>query len=215
MASALEVARLLKFDGPCSISSLAKKLSLTYEAVRQVVEKMQFDGLLKPVTHREKASPGRPAQNWSLTNRGEHLFPKHYDDLTNTLLTALQHGTLNGQAPLLAEVASLKSETLSLHRASLSRAEKLDAVRRIYGEDDDFISIEDTDDGIEVIEHNCPYLNVALVHPGLCSVTTNVMGNILGQRVVRTETFQQGAGRCVFRVLEEPTPTDFVLESEN
>lgn len=213
MTSALEVARLLKFDGPCSISRLAKKLTLTYEAVRQVVEKMQLDGLLQPVTNQETVSPGRPAQNWSLTTRGEHLFPKHYDELTNTLLTALEHGTLNGQASLLAEVASLRAEALSVNRTSLSRAEKLDALRRVYGEDDDFISIEDAEDGIQIIEHNCPYLNVALVHPGLCSVTTNVMATILGHRVVRTETFQQGAGRCVFRVLEEPAPKDFVSES--
>lgn len=213
MTSVLEVAQLVKFHGPCSISHLAKHLHLTYEGVRQVVEKMQSDGLLEPVSNQSTSSPGRPAQHWSLTTRGEHLFPKHYDDLTNTLLTALKHGPLNGGAHLLAELATMKADALRSQRGALSSAEKLDALREIYGENDEFISVEDTGEGIQIVEHNCPYLNVALVHPGLCSVTTNAMSQILGQQVIRTETFQEGAGRCVFRVLDQPAPASFVLEN--
>lgn len=212
MTSQLDVARLLKFDGPSAISGLANSLGLTYEAVRQIVEKMQSEDLVTPISRPERSSRGRPAQAWTLTIEGEHLFPKHYDELTDTLLTVLGRGTHNGKAELLAEVASRKTEALAIKNASSSREERLEVIRRVYKEDDAFISIESTDEGIEIVEHNCPYLRVAIAHPGLCSVTTNVMSQILGQKVVRIETFQRGAGRCVFRVLDEEAPGEFVFE---
>ena len=59
--------------------------------------------------------------------------------------------------------------------------------------------------GYRVIERNCPYLNAAMKRPALCSVTVNSLTRLLGVRVDREERFQNGDGRCVFRVYaDEP-----------
>ena len=51
-----------------------------------------------------------------------------------------------------------------------------------------------------LIEHNCPYLSAAMDEPRLCSVTLSTMKRLLGVEVERTERFQRGDGRCVFRI---------------
>ena len=77
---------------------------------------------------------------------------------------------------------------------------------------------EKTEDGYRLIERNCPFYNTAMRRPNLCSISVNALTRVLGVRVFREEKFQEGAGRCVFRVMaNEPVDTEslqFALESE-
>ena len=83
----------------------------------------------------------------------------------------------------------------------LSLHERVAALKDIYMEDDAFIEIEQNGEEIFLIERNCPFANIAMKRPALCSVTVNVLTRLLGLRVVRKETFQNGDGRCVFSIL--------------
>lgn len=212
MSTQLEVAKLLKFDGASSIADLADSLGISYEAVRVVVDRMEREGVVESRLGEGTRTRGRPKQLWTLTIRGEHLFPKKYDALSDTLLRTLGQGPLNGQRELLEELATVKTEELATRFHGASEDSRLSAVQQIYSEEDDFISVERKDGGLRIVEHNCPYLNVAVAHPGICAVTTNVMGNVLGRKVVRTETFQAGDGRCVFAVLDEAPSLTFTPE---
>lgn len=213
MVSQLGVARLLKLRGPLVLSDLARELGVTYEAVRQVVEKMESKGFLERARRPNSSGRGRPAWSWTLTVRGEHLFPKKYDELSDALLTAVGTASpLNGHYSLLKELADVKTAALTGGASGRSFDDRLEALRNIYGEDDAYLTITKSDAGTTITEHNCPFLNVALAHPALCSVTTNVMGRVLERQVERIETFQGGDGRCVFRVLEQKPEAQFVLE---
>ncbi|MDR4949766.1 hypothetical protein [Neobacillus cucumis] len=83
----------------------------------------------------------------------------------------------------------------------LSFTERVAALKDIYMENDSFIEIEQHGEKILLIERNCPFANVAMKPPALCSVTVNFLTMLLGFRVVRKETFQNGDGRCVFSIL--------------
>ena len=213
MVSRLGVARLLKLRGLLVLSDLARELDLTYEAVRQVVEQMESKGFVERVRRPNSSGRGRPAWSWKLTVRGEHLFPKKYDELSDSLLTAVGTASpLNGHYSLLKELADVKTTALIGRVSVQDFDDRLESLRNIYGEDDAYLTITKSDGGITITEHNCPFLNVALAHPALCSVTTNVMGRVLERQVERIETFQGGAGRCVFRVLEQKPEAQFVFE---
>src|SRR4029077_19972848 len=77
------------------------------------------------------------------------------------------------------------------------------ALKGIYDEDDAFTSVKKDARGYMLVERNCPFLNVALKRPRLCSITVSTLTRLLGVRVVREERFQDGDRRCVFRVLED------------
>jgi predicted ArsR family transcriptional regulator len=99
----------------------------------------------------------------------------------------------------------------------LSLAERVEALKEIYLEDDAFMDVDDSGDRLSLIERNCPFLNVAKRRPLLCSVTVSALTRLLGYRVIREERLQNGDGRCVFRVLlNEPVEEgsfNFTLES--
>src|SRR5262249_41046711 len=96
-----------------------------------------------------------------------------------------------------------------------SLEEKIEALKDLYFSKDPFTSVEKGPDGIRLLEHNCPYLNVALEQPALCSVTLSTLTRLLGFRVVRSERFQSGHGRCVFKILtDQPMDPRFQCEYE-
>jgi len=57
------------------------------------------------------------------------------------------------------------------------------------------------------VERNCPFLDVAMARPLLCSSTVTTLTRILGREVVREERFQDGHGCCSFRIYED-SPVD-------
>lgn len=74
-------------------------------------------------------------------------------------------------------------------------------------EDDPFTSVE-RNGGIKLVERNCPFRNVAMERPALCSTTVSTLTRLLGVRVERELTFQNGDGCCAFHVhLDQPVDT--------
>ena len=98
----------------------------------------------------------------------------------------------------------------------LNLNERVAALKGFYMDNDSFIEIEQNGEEILLIERNCPFANVAMKHPTLCSVTVNVLTRLLGLRIVRKETFQNGDGRCVFSILSnqpiDTRPHSFLIE---
>lgn len=100
----------------------------------------------------------------------------------------------------------------------LTLAQKVTALKSWYLDDDPFMEIQTSNGEFLLKERNCPFLNTAMRRPVLCSVSINALSRVLGFRVVRDEKFQDGDGRCVFRVIQdEPIDSDswqFRLESD-
>jgi len=185
----------LKHRGVATIAQLADVLHLTGEAVRQQLLQLQREGWVSnDVPKGDRHRTGRPASVFRLTPSGDHLFPKAYDELASNLLA------FAGDDPLRRLTdAKVKAAEPSMH--DLPLAAKVDALKGLYSNDDPYMSVETTrDGGYRLIERNCPYLNVAMENPSICTVSIDVLTRLLGVRVEREETFQGGDGRCAFRV---------------
>jgi predicted ArsR family transcriptional regulator len=209
----------LKQHGSATIAQLAAILQLTGEAVRQQLLQLQRDGWIE--AHIDRASAGRtgrPATSYSLTAAGDHLFPKQYDALSVAMIDAISDELGPDAAKrVLARVAEDKANVIGPVLRDLSVEQRIAALKNWYLQDDPYMETEKTDDGYRLIERNCPFYNTAMRRPNLCSVSVNALTRVLGVRVFREEKFQNGDGRCVFRVMaNEPVDTenfDFTLES--
>ena len=199
----------IKGTGPMDISELAERIGISYEGMRQQLAQLELEGWVTRSLERETSRPGRPRSLFGLTSAGDHLFPKEYDDLAVALIDAA--GDRLGPAAvrqLLEEVARKKVEYWEPRLADKSFEERLAALSDIYLSDDPFCRVEYGDDAEpKLVEMNCPYLEVARRRPALCSVTVSVLRRLLGRKVVRTERFQDGCGRCVFRVESQEEPS--------
>lgn len=209
------ILRELKLRGRASQSELADALSLTREAVRQQLAQLEEHGLVQ-AEPQPTAGRGRPTHQYRLTARAEERFPKFYDALTVTLVSALgdKYGD-EGLRDVLAYVTDQQVTAWQPRLEGKSLDERMKALRGVYFDKDPFTEVRRDEDGATLIEHNCPYLTAAQHEPRLCSVTVSTMKRLLGVEVERTERFQHGDGRCVFRIHEDrPVQEPFRFEWE-
>lgn len=208
--------RFIKAKGSAVLADMAAHLAMTREAVRQQLTALEQDGWVQRAAQRKAAGQGRPATLFALTAAGDHLFPKFYDVLTVELLDTLAE-TLGADA-LRRMLASLTDKQVAHWQdklRGLSLAERIEALKGFYFEQDPFTHVEYDEHGTVLVEHNCPYLNLAMQRPQLCSVTVSTLSRLLGVRVKREARFQNGDRRCAFRVLaDEPVAKDYQFEFE-
>jgi predicted ArsR family transcriptional regulator len=211
----------LKRQGPSTIAQLAEQLQLTGEAVRQQLLQLQREGWLEARVTRtnDRGRTGRPATSYSLTEAGDHLFPKHYDALTIALMDAVAAEL--GPDALKRVLEKISNGKVGLAQSALlplNLSARMQALKDWYLKDDPHMAVEQVENGYRLIERNCPFINTAMNRPSLCSVSVHALTKLLGFRVAREEKFQNGDGRCVFRVYaDEPVDTtamEFRLESE-
>src|SRR4051812_45477044 len=178
------------------------------EAVRQQLLQLQREGWVEAVRDEahEKRS-GRPAAHYRLTPAGDHLFPKNYDQLGVALLDAVSgHLGPDALSRVLAGMTDAQVKMWEPRLAGKTLHEKLQALTSLYdpqGGNTAYAHVENGGGGLRLVEQNCPYLNVARERPAICSISVSLLSSLLGLEVVREERFQDGDGRCVFRVYEE------------
>jgi predicted ArsR family transcriptional regulator len=194
------VLTCLKERGHLSLADLAESLSLTREAVRQQLLQLELGGFVESEQEPASGKAGRPAALFRLSSAGEHLFPKRYDALAVALIDAVGELGPAAAKQVLSKVVEAQVAEWEPRLAGKSLAEKTEALRALYLEQDAFMDVKRDGDDWLLTERNCPYLEVARQRPALCSVSVNVLSRLLGAQVVREQRIQDGHGRCVFRV---------------
>jgi len=211
----------LKREGPLAIAQLAERLGMSGEAVRQQLVQLQREGWIEAIHERAGARhSGRPAARYRLTQAGDHVFPKHYDALTVAVLDAIASELgPDSLDRILGSLTETRARQWEARLAGKSLRERVEALRGVYEGEDPFMDAEEVPGGFRLVEHNCPFLNVALARPVLCSLTVSLLSRLQGIEVVREERFQTGDGRCAFRVLtdrpREPDAPTFEREGQN
>ena len=225
--------QVLKRRGPLTIRALADELDITYEAVRQQIAELLRAGWVRSaatgarrggdgaIRHRDdRTDPkkrGPASREYRLSAAAEHLFPKHYDELSIELVQQV-HESFGGAGivEILARMTDARVRRWAPLLQGLTVKEKVKALCALYEDKDAYMQLDWREDAPALIEHNCPFFNVAQKHPAICSVSVNALERLLGCKVVREQSFQAGHGRCVFRLrLEQPHSQNaaFALES--
>ncbi|HEX6088212.1 MAG TPA: DNA-binding protein [Thermoanaerobaculia bacterium] len=186
--------------------------------MRQQLLQLQREGWIEAVVDHDtvRGRTGRPATVYCLTDAGEHLFPKHYDTLSIAIIDAVSEELgMDAAVRVLARVSDDRVNVLAPRVEGRTLEERLELLRSWYVADDPFMTHERDGDDYRLIERNCPFYNTAMNRPALCSVSVNALTRLLGVRVRREEKFQDGDGRCVFRVYSREPVTDwrFTLET--
>jgi predicted ArsR family transcriptional regulator len=205
-----ELLRVIKQIGSASASELASQLGLTREAARQQLQLLEHQQLV--VCHKKNSgSAGRPALLFSLSEAGEHLFPKRYDELSLLLLDTVTEELGNRQLErLMGAITDRQVAQWQAQLAGLSLKDRLLVLKDFYFENDPYTEVIEDTDGLWLIEQNCPFLNLAMERPALCSITVSTLTRLLGVEVRREKRFQSGDGRCAFHILgDRPVATDF------
>ncbi|MDA2983761.1 MAG: helix-turn-helix domain-containing protein [Actinomycetota bacterium] len=193
-------------SGAQPVAALAVHLGISEVATRRHLGVLAEDGL---VEEREpRASGGRPAACFALTDRAARLFPQSYDRFANELLDFLtaEHGRdgllaflrwrVDREVGALTDAVqggTLEERVVRLAEALTSAGFVADVVR------DDTPNALPT---LQLIQHHCVIEGVAREHPEICSYEAAAFSRALGTDVQlsRRETIADGSPACVCTV---------------
>lgn len=193
---------MLKKSGPLTVLEIAKELGISQIAVRRHIGMLERDHLIEAAIQRQ--AMGRPTTVYSLSERGEHHFPRNYGDFTLEILKDLE----KEQAELIHLLFRRRKERLlSEMRRQLQHVERfeerLTRLAEVQDQKGYMVEVVDEEDGFLLKEHNCPISNVAKEYRIACLCELEMFREVLGTDVNRIECYAEGDNYCAFKI-EKP-----------
>jgi predicted ArsR family transcriptional regulator len=205
--TSLKILELLKWNGPASQETLAKKLSLSTMAVSKHLTNFLQQGLVS--FEERKQERGRPIKFWSPTKAADRFFPNTHNRLAESLISITREAL--GEEALETLLGVHTARKVKQYRQDLEGVKELkERVRTLaylrnkegylaeYQEDKD-------EEGVYIlIENHCPICDAASQCRDLCDSELRVMQQVLGPQVniERMEHIQSDDRRCYYRIRE-------------
>ncbi|WP_211246697.1 helix-turn-helix transcriptional regulator [Cohnella pontilimi] len=202
-----QLLHMLKVQGYCSVSDMAKAMGITEMAVRRHIQTLEREGLLRSTLVRQ--AMGRPSYRYALTELADDLFPKNYLQLTLDLLNELEDQPGGDQMiDRMFEGRRDKLETRFLERMKNrtleDRVAELSAIQNAGGYMTEWESGEEA--GVyKLYEYNCPVAQVANRYRQACQCERQLFERLLNADVERTECLADGGSRCAYAIRREQT----------
>lgn len=186
----------LKREGPASVPELAAALSLSANATRHHLHRLEREGVVRVEVARA-GGVGRPARRYALTPAAEDAFPKRYPQLLAALLAAAeQRGVLDALLQdVVAELAAPVREAL----APLAPHERLLGLLRAVRYGDMLPSLATDPEGWRLVAHNCVYRDAGCQSAAVCELLPRLVTAATGLPAERTACQRDGRASCTFR----------------
>ena len=196
------ILELLKLGGPQTAATLSEDLAITRMGVRQHLTALERDRLIAYRT--ESRGMGRSSHVYSLTTRGDELFPRSYRDLAAGLLDALH--ALDGEGAVERLFAARNERLAAAYRARLADSEgesRLAELARIRSDEGYMAEYQRTAEGAYLLcENNCAILGVARRCEETCRAELALFREVLPDaEITRDKHLIKGDRCCSYRVV--------------
>jgi DeoR family suf operon transcriptional repressor len=193
-----EILIALKKAQPLTTKELAERFDVTPNALRRHLKELESQGMVR--YRREVRGVGGPVFAFTLTDNGEALFPRAYDDaLAEALEFVREQQGIEGVVSLFRK----RWETVAIGaRAELStlplekRAHRLAELLTSLGYMAEFGARSDGE--ATLTEHNCAIRSVAQRYPEVCAAEERFIEELLGVAVTREAHIAAGANCCAY-----------------
>ena len=201
----MEILELLRRRGRCSAETIANDLGVTANAIRQHLTNLERDGFV--ISQPERRARGRPSLLFSLTERADSVFPKRYGQLATMVLQEVREmGGDDALDEIFARVAARHASVIAKDIEGLDFDQKLSRVVAWIGRAGTLAEQTETEGGVKVTIHNCPFRNTALKFPQVCTITPHLMSQLLGTAISQADSIHRHDPYCSF-VVQRPTET--------
>ncbi len=203
---------LLKRTGSATVEEACGALSVASMTARQHLLNLERDGLVE--SQRVRRSNGRPHYLYTLTSKGEEMFPRRYDLLARILLDEVGEidlETLAGMAPderrshLIQRSADRLAERFRFDSENRSLEERIESVTDVLRIIGGFAEWLRTDDGYEIRDYNCVFAALVDVDDegeGCCEGHVRLITGLLRWPVTH-ESMDDGRVRCCRYVVSQ------------
>ena len=182
-----------------TINDLADSVGINPISVRHHLTNLQMEGLVEG--QEERHGVGRPRLVYILTDEGMERFPTRYMRLTTRLLSQMKE-TMPG--PVVAQLFSQLAEDLAGEYASdmkdLSMEERLDFVKDMLAREGFTVEWEKKDNQYHIHEISCPYYQIGIAHPEVCTVDQTLISRMLALPANKVQCILDGGSHCTYVV---------------
>ncbi|MBK7316263.1 winged helix-turn-helix transcriptional regulator [Candidatus Villigracilis affinis] len=182
-----------------TINDLAEAVGINPISVRHHLTNLQMEGLVEG--QEERHGVGRPRLVYVLTDEGMERFPTRYMLLTTRLLSQMKE-TMPG--PVVAKLFNQIAEDLASQYASdmknLSMEERLDFVKDMLAQEGFTVEWEKKDGNYEIHEISCPYYQIGIAHPEVCTVDQTLISKMLALPANKVQCILDGGAHCTYVV---------------
>jgi predicted ArsR family transcriptional regulator len=193
----------LKSLGEAQAETLARRLGISVQAVRQRLERLLAENLV--VFSDRAQGRGRPRRLWSLATSAASLFPDTHAQLTVDLIGTIR--TELGEAALAQLLERRREQISTAYRKRLARepdmARKLTALADLRSAEGYMARLEKLpDESFLLVEDHCPICAAAVTCRGFCSIELAIFQSLLGPgwHIERQDHVLTGARRCAYRI---------------
>lgn len=181
---------------PRTIGELSRALGLTDNAIRTHIAALSRDGLVEEAGA-QRDTGGKPARLYTLSRKGDELFPKAYAVALNGLVEEIARTEGWDRAVELLQGVGTKAAA-GLVRGGPLEARLDVALATLRGLGADIEGLKN-DTGWTLQGYACPLAQVTAEHPQVCALVTSLVAEITGRPV--TECCERGERpRCRFEV---------------
>jgi DeoR family suf operon transcriptional repressor len=185
-----------------TINELAEAVEINPISVRHHLTNLQMEGLIEAEEVRHGV--GRPRLVYSLTQDGMERFPTKYLRLTTRLLTQMKETM---PAPVVAKLFNQIAEDLASEYASqiqgLSMEERLEFVKELLAQEGFTVEWEKKDGMYQIHEISCPYYQIGVAHPEVCTVDQTLISKMLALPANKVQCILDGGSHCTY-VVQQP-----------
>jgi predicted ArsR family transcriptional regulator len=180
-----------------TINTLAEAVGINPISVRHHLTNLQMEGLVEG--QEERHGVGRPRLVYVLTDEGVERFPTRYMQLTTRLLSQMKD-TMPGPVitNLFNQIAEDLASKYSSDVQSLSMEERLDLVQEILSHEGFNVNWEKKNGQYEIHEISCPYYQIGVAHPEVCTVDQTLISKMLALPVNKVQCILSGASHCTY-----------------
>jgi DeoR family suf operon transcriptional repressor len=193
------IIRVLKTKGGATVLGLADQVNVSAVTVRHHLSGLQADGLVEATV--ERRSVGRPRHVYHLTDAGEELFPRQYLSLSKRLLDRINSSLSPDLVSRLFDEMAREIVKEHAHRFKRqSPRQRMDILAEILEAEGFMVTWQEQDGEYRVIEHNCPYRNLAHDFPAVCQLDKTLIATVLEAPAEKVRCQADGASDCAFRI---------------
>ena len=198
-ATRQQILDYLRRNSSATVKELDSHLGLTSTGVRQHLTVLEREGLVE--AHEERGRVGRPALVYQLSDKGDGLYPKKYDQLANVLIEEVRH-VAGGQAlqTLLRRVALRFAESYADRLEGKSLPERVSEAARIIKERGSEADCEQDGDDWLIHQYTCPFPQVARQNSCVCALDVEFVRQLVGSDARLSTSLLRGDRACTYRI---------------
>lgn len=197
-----QILVLLKRTGSISVEQAAGALSVASMTARQHLSNLERDGLI--VSEKAKRATGRPHYLYSLTAKGEEMFPRRYDLLAEVMLDEIgclepadleDLGAQEKRSLLIRRTADRLADRFRLQVEGRGIEDRVIAATEILHTIGGFAEWYRIDEGYEIRDYNCVFARLTGPEANGCEWHVRLLTQLL-KWPVQHELSVEGRVQC-------------------